>query len=127
MDFYVPTETGEFLAFCAAIATGVFGLLCLFAPGYALRLSGLQLRDGRTDGFAAARSTGGFHAGLAIAALLVAQSWIYLAIGGAFALAAFGRILSMMSDKSFSVANLAVLFVQAVLSALPLAYVFGVI
>ena len=33
MEFYIPTETGEFLAFCAAAATGLFGLFALFAPG----------------------------------------------------------------------------------------------
>ncbi|QRM53425.1 DUF4345 domain-containing protein [Sinorhizobium sp. BG8] len=125
MEFYVPTETGEFLAFSAAVVTALIGLLGLFAPGLALRLSGLELRDSNSEGLAAARSIGGFHAGLAIAALLLAQSWIYLAMGGAFALAAFGRILSMMSDRSFGVKSLILLFVQGILAGLPLAYVFG--
>lgn len=125
MEFYVPTETGELLAFCAAIVTGIAGLVGLFAPGVALRVNGLQLHEGRTEGFAAMRSAGGFYAGLAISALLLAQSWIYLAIGGAFALAAFGRILSMMSDRSFSPANLLLLLVQAILATLPLIHVFG--
>ncbi|MCJ8056244.1 DUF4345 domain-containing protein [Shinella curvata] len=125
MEFYIPTETGEFLAFCAAIATGLFGLFGLFAPGTALKLAGLQPKETSREGLAFVRSTGGFYAGLAIVALLMAQSWIYMAIGGGFALAAFGRLLSLMSDGSFSVKNLLVLFVQAVLAALPLGYAFG--
>ena len=125
MEFYIPTETGEFLAFCAAIATGLFGLFALFAPGIALNLSGLETKEASREGLAFVRSTGGFYAGLAIVALMMAQSWIYMAIGGGFALAAFGRVLSLMSDRSFSMKNLLVLLVQAVLAALPLGYAFG--
>ena len=125
MEFYIPTETGEFLAFCAAIATGLFGLFGLFAPGIALNLSGLETKEASREGLAFVRSTGGFYAGLAIVALMMAQSWIYMAIGGGFALAAFGRVLSLMSDRSFSMKNLLVLLVQAVLAALPLGYAFG--
>lgn len=125
MEFYIPTETGEFLAFCAAIATGLFGLFALFAPGIALKLSGLETKDASREGLAFVRSTGGFYAGLAVVALMMAQGWIYMAIGGGFALAAFGRILSLMSDGSFSLKNLLVLLVQAVLAALPLGYAFG--
>lgn len=125
MEFYIPTETGEFLAFSAAIATALLGLFGLFAPGVVLKLAGLQPRETSREGFAFVRSAGGFYAGLAIVALLMAQSWIYMAIGGGFALAAFGRILSLMSDGSFSVKNLLVLVVQTVLAALPLGYAFG--
>ena len=125
MEFYIPTKTGEFLAFCAAVVTGLFGLFALFAPGTALRLAGLEVKEGSREGFAFARSAGGFYAGLAIVALMMAQSWIYMAIGGGFALAAFGRILSLMSDGSFSLKNLLVLIVQLVLAGLPLGYAFG--
>ena len=125
MEFYIPTETGELLAFCAAVVTGLFGLFALFAPGTALKLAGLAVREGSREGFAFARSAGGFYAGLAIVALMMAQSWIYMAIGGGFALAAFGRILSLMSDGSFSLKNLLVLIVQLVLAGLPLGYAFG--
>ena len=70
MEFYVPTDTGEFLAFCGALAALLLGLVGLFAPRLSLRFSGLQLREGSTEGCAAARSLGGFHAGLALAAAL---------------------------------------------------------
>ena len=125
MEFYIPTETGEFLAFCAAVATALFGLFALFAPGMALKLAGLRTREDSQEGYAFARSAGGFHAGLAIVALMMAQSWIYMAIGGGFALAALGRLLSLLLDGSFSVRNLLVLAVQTVLAALPLGYAFG--
>ena len=126
MEFYIPTETGEFLAFCAAVVTSLLGLVFLFAPGIAFRSLGIDLREGRRGGYAEARSTmGGFHLGLGIAALLLAQPMVYLALGAAFALAAFGRILSMLSNSGNTVVNWLYLIVQIALSALPLAYVFG--
>ena len=125
MEFYIPTETGELLAFCAAAVTGLIGLFVLFAPRLALKLAGLETRPAGREGLAFARSAGGFHAGLAIVALMMAQSWIYMAIGGGFALAALGRLLSLLLDGSFSVRNLLVLAVQTVLAALPLGYAFG--
>lgn len=127
MEFYIPTETGELLAFLAAIVTGLFGLFVLFAPGMALKFAGLQPKEGSREAYAFARSAGGFYVGLAIVALMMAQSWIYMAIGGGFTLAGFGRILSLMSDRSFSLKNLLALLVQAVLAALPLGYAFGFI
>ncbi|WP_426240361.1 DUF4345 domain-containing protein [Pararhizobium sp. DWP1-1-3] len=128
MEFYIPTETGEFLAFCAAVVTSLLGLVFLFAPGIAFRALGIDLREGRRGGYAEARSTmGGFHLGLGLAALLLAQPMVYLALGAAFALAAFGRILSMLSDSGNTVVNWLYLAVQIALSALPLAYVFGFI
>jgi hypothetical protein len=128
MEFYIPAETGEFLAFCAAVVTALIGVVFLFAPGLAYRVVGIDLREGRRGGYAEARSTmGGFHLGLGIAALLLAQPMVYLALGAAFALAAFGRILSMLSDGGNTVMNWLFLSVQIVLAALPLAYVFGLV
>lgn len=126
MEFYIPTETGEFLAFCAALATAAMGLVFLFAPGLAFRGLGLDLREGRRGGYAEARSTmGGFPLGLGLAAVLLAQPMVYLALGAAFALAAFGRILSMLSDGGNTLVNWLFLAFQIALAALPLAYVFG--
>ncbi len=128
MEFYIPTETGEFLAFCAALATAAIGLIFLFAPGLAFRAIGLDLREGRRGGYAEARSVmGGFPLGLGLAAVLLAQPMVYLALGAAFALAAFGRILSMLSDGGNTLWNWLYLAVQMALAALPLAYVFGMI
>lgn len=125
MEFYIPTDTGELLAFCAALAACLLGLVGLFAPRFSLKVNGLQLRDSSNEGYAAARSLGGFHAGLALCAVMVAQDWAYLAVGSAFALASFGRILSMTSDASFTLRSLGLLVMQLALSLLPLAYVFG--
>lgn len=127
MEFYFPTELGEQLAFCAAAFTFVFGLFVMFAPGLSLIAFGLQPRNGRNEGFSEARSIGGFYAGSGLAAILLAQDFIYLTLGAAFALAAFARILSIMSDSAGSLRNILLLIAQVVLAALPLAYVFQIL
>ncbi|HXV29785.1 MAG TPA: DUF4345 domain-containing protein [Sinorhizobium sp.] len=128
MEFYIPTETGELLAFCAAAAAMLIGLVMLFAPGLTFRAAGINLAEGRRGGLAEARSTmGGMHVGLGLGAIMLAQPMVYLAVGAAFALAAFGRILSMMSDNGATLFNWIALIVQSALAILPLAYVFGLI
>ncbi|MDM9621446.1 DUF4345 domain-containing protein [Rhizobium sp. S96] len=125
MDFYFPTELGEQLAFGAAAFTSLAGLIIMFAPGYAMRLFGLQPREGRRDGYAEQRSVGGFYLGFGLSAIMLAQDWTYMALGAAFAMSAFARIISLLSDKGGTVLNYLLLVVQVVLAALPLAYVLG--
>ncbi|MHC2417103.1 hypothetical protein ACVMB2_000955 [Sinorhizobium meliloti] len=130
MEFYIPTETGELLAFCAAALAALIGLVMLFAPRLTFRAAGIGIAEGRRGGLAEARSTmGGMHLGLGLGAILLAQPMVYLAVGAAFALAAFGRILSIMSDNGATLFNWLALLarVQAALAILPLAYVFGLI
>ena len=125
MDFYFPTELGEQLAFAAAAFTALAGFVIMFAPGYAMRLFGLTPREGRRDGYAEQRSTGGFYLGFGLSAIMLAQNWIYMALGASFAMAAFARLISLLSDKGSTILNYLLLVVQIVLAALPLAYVFG--
>jgi hypothetical protein len=125
MDFYFPTELGERLAFGAAAFTALAGLIIMFAPGYAMRLFGLQPREGRRDGYAEQRSMGGFYLGFGLSAVMLAQDWIYMALGAAFAMAAFARLISLLSDRGGTILNYLLMVVQIVLAALPLGYVFG--
>ncbi len=127
MEFYFPTDLGERLAYCSAAFTALIGLVVMFAPGYTYRFLRLQVREGRSEAYAEARSAGGFHLGFGLVAILLAQPMIYLALGASFAIAAFGRILSIMSDRGSVWLNLLLLIVQAVLAALPLLYGFGYI
>lgn len=125
MEFYFPTELGEQLAFVAAAVAAVIGCFIMFAPGLTLRLLGLAPREGRPEGFGAVRSTGGLVTGFSGTALLLAQPTVYLAFGAAVALAAFARILSIMSDGGSTWRNLLLLVAELALAAMPLAYVFG--
>ncbi|MBX5067655.1 AGROH133_08824 family phage infection protein [Rhizobium lentis] len=125
MEFYFPTEFGEQLAFCSAAFTALAGFLMMFAPGHALRLLGLQAREGRPEGFGEARSMGGFYLGFGASAIMLAQNWIYMALGASFVMAAFARVISILSDKGSNIVNYLLLVVHIALAALPLLYVFG--
>ncbi|KQW28062.1 hypothetical protein ASE36_16565 [Rhizobium sp. Root274] len=125
MEFYFPTETGEQLAFLAATAAALIGCFVLFAPGLTLKLLGLTTAGDRPEGLGATRSAGGLIVGFSGTALLLAQPTVYLAFGAALALAAFARILSIMSDHGGTWRNMLFLVVEIVLAVLTLAYVFG--
>jgi hypothetical protein len=124
MEFYFPEQFGEQLAFAAATVTALLGLVVMLTPGFGLRL--LSLQPTAPAGLAEARSTiGGFYLGFGVAAIMLAQDWIYLALGAAFAAALFGRILSLLADRAFGLKTLLPLLLQLVLGGLPLGYVFG--
>ncbi|KRB63034.1 hypothetical protein ASE04_00655 [Rhizobium sp. Root708] len=125
MELYFPEELGEQLAFCSAAFAVLAGLIIMFAPGYSMRLFGLQPREGRRDGYAELRSTGGMYLALGLTPIMLAQPNVYLVFGASFAMAAFARIISLLSDKGSTILNYLLLVVQIVLAALPLAYVFG--
>lgn len=128
MEFYFPTEFGEQLAFSAAVVSAAIGLLIMFAPGLTFRLFGMQFLAERRDGLVLLRSSlAGFYLGFGATALLLAQPMVYLAFGASFALAAFGAVLSILSDGGATLRNCLLLIVHCALAALPLIYVFGLV
>lgn len=120
-----PYSQGEWLAWGVAVFTVFLGLVLLLVPGFGLRLLGV--RDAPEIGIApVARSLlGGFPVGLGLSAILLAQPFIYLALGLAWAFAALGCLLSLFADRGSAVRGLAGLAATLVLAALPLAHVLG--
>lgn len=128
MEFYFPTEFGEQLAFSAAVISAAIGLIIMFAPSLTFRLFGMQFLAERRDGLVLLRSSlAGFYLGFGATALLLAQPMVYLAFGASFALAAFGAVLSILSDGGATLRNCLLLIVHSALAALPLIYVFGLV
>ncbi len=128
MEFTLPTETGEQLAFGAAAFVTLMGLMMMLAPGFSLRLLGFDTPEFGTAPYSEMRSSlGGLYVGLGLAAILVAQPFVYFALGAAFAIAAFARILSILSDRGATLRNYLLLVVQIALALLPLSYFFGYI
>ncbi|KQO73730.1 hypothetical protein [Rhizobium sp. Leaf262] len=126
MEFYFPTEFGEQLAFSAAAASAIIGLVIMFAPGLTFRFFGLSYLSDRRDGMVLLRSSlAGFYLGFGGSALLLAQPMVYLAFGISFAIAVFGAVLSILSDGGATIRNCLLLVVHTALAALPLMYVFG--
>lgn len=123
-----PFSQGEWLAWAAAAVTVVFGLILFFAPGLSLRLLRLQTTPEHPEALAEARATmSGFYLGLGLCCILFAQPMLYIALGASWALTAFGRIVSMMSDRGNTLYNWVSVAVEIVLAALPLAFAFGLV
>ena len=127
-EFPWPMSQGECLAWWSAVVTLICGLLLLFAPGISLRLLRLQTQPERPYAIAQARATmAGFYLGTALSCLLLAQPFLYVALGLSWALTAFGRIVSMLSDGGNRLYNWVALAVEILLAAGPLLFAFGFI
>ena len=126
IEFYWPTSQGEWLAWSAALVTILFGLMLLFAPRISLRILRLQTLPDQPEALSEARGTmAGFYLGVGICAMLFAQPLIYLALGAGWAFTAFGRIISMLSDRGVTVFNLVSVVLEILLAAGPLMYALG--
>ena len=123
-----PFSQGEWLAWSSAVVTVLFGLILFFAPGLSLLLLRLQTTPEHPEALAEARATmSGFYLGLGLTCILFAQPMLYIALGVSWALTAFGRIVSMMSDRGNTLYNWVSVAVEIVLAALPLAFAFGLV
>ena len=108
--------------------TFALGLFALLAPRLALRALGLEERGGRLDAPASVRGPiAGFPLGLGLIALLFYdQPTLQLALGTAWLLAAFGRLVSVLSDAA-GVRGWALLALDLALALAALAPVWGLV
>jgi hypothetical protein len=128
LAFPWPMSQGEWLAWWSAAITVLFGLVFFFAPRLTFRLLRLRTSEAHPEAVGEARATmAGFYLGVGIACLLLAQPLLYLALGLCWALTAFGRLVSILSDRGGSLYNWLSLAIALVLAALPLAYAFGLV
>jgi hypothetical protein len=123
-----PSEPWPQAAFLAVVVLIVGGLAMLIFPVTAGRLLGLASRETRPGGIGEVRAAGGFLAGFAAAALMFFDQPVLVAgLGVAMGMAAFARVISLMSDTSASLLNLLLLIVQAIFASAMLYYFFDVI
>ena len=123
-----PVSNGEWMAFASASVTVLLGLMLLFAPLIAFRLYRIQPVDAHPNGVATGRaSMAGFLLGLGLSCLLLAQPLIYLALGFSWAFAAFGRLVSILSDRGATPGNLAWLAAELVLAGMALVFALGLV
>ena len=128
LAFPWPVSQGVWLAWICAALTALLGLMMLFAPGTTLRLFRLQASPDHPEAIGEARATlSGFYLGTGLSAILFAQPLLYLALGLCWALTAFGRIISMLSDDGNTVYNWTWLAAEIVLAALALSYALGLV
>lgn len=104
----------------------VLSALPLFMPHFCKRLWALVEKTTRPGSIGELRVAGAFVVGLGLSSLLFDQPFIVLALGSAIGFAAFGRILSMMSDQAVTFTNFLVLLLQLVVSGVMLTSFFDV-
>ena len=118
-----PTTTGEALAFASAACAILAGLAALGLPGIWTGLTG-EPRD-RAAAASALRAAAGFPIGLGVAAIMLAQPLLYLAVGAGWLFAAIGRAVALATDRTAYGMGLVRLALDLLLAVLPLAYAFG--
>jgi len=121
-----PVSQGEWLGFTAAAITVLFGLVLLIAPGFSFRVLRIAPLPGHPEALGEGRATmAGFYLGIGLCCLLTGQFWIYLALGFSWGFTAFGRLVSILSDKGGTLLNWARLVLECALAALALAFALG--
>lgn len=128
LAFPWPLSTGEWLAWSTAAVTVLFGLVALFAPRTTFRLLRLDTAAGHPEAVSESRATlAGFWLGVGLTCILLAQPLVYMALGLCWALTAFGRLISILSDNGSTPYNWGSLALEIVLALLPIAFVFGIV
>jgi len=129
LAFPLPQTNADMLTYGVAAFTALFGLVSLFAPVTMLRVLRLAPHAAHPEAVSEARSTiGGFYLGIGLMALMFFEQWTMpLLLGMAWSFAAFGRLVSILSDKGSTFYNLAFLLLDLILAGLPLAAAFGLV
>lgn len=127
MDFALPQTNADMLPFAAACFTILLGLLALFAPRLTLKLLRLEPTQRHPHAFSAIRGTfAGFLIGVGVVtAAFYNQPFVQMALGAAWLFAAFGRLISILSDRGANLYNWIFLIIELILAAACLAPVFG--
>ncbi|MGI9401107.1 MAG: DUF4345 family protein [Rhizobiaceae bacterium] len=124
----IPEDTGELLAFGVALITLSFGLICLLFPGIALKLLRMEERSDRPGAKGELRGLlAGFYLATGMFVLIDGGIFVLLALGSAWFATAFGRLISILSDRAGNLYNWAALIFELVLGAIPFAVVLDVI
>lgn len=120
-----PTVLSDQLSFICAGITVFIGVMQLFLPGIMLRVRRLQTHPDHPEAIGEARSTmAGFCLGTGLSAILFAQPFIYMALGFSWLFTAFGRIVSILSDRGGTVYNWIALLIELALGLILLAAFF---
>ena len=127
-QFPWPMTQGEWLAWSSAAVTILFGLIMLFLPRIGLKILRLQPVPSHPEAVSEARATmAGFYLGVGISCIVMAQIWLYLALGLSWLFTAFGRMVSMGSDGANTPYNWISVIIELALAAMALGYGLGLI
>lgn len=123
-----PYSHGEWFAWGAAIVTILLGTAFMLFPRSSLRGAGVRVGRDEAAALGLIRSLfGGFAAGIGLSAVLLAQPLLYAALGFGWALAALGRIISILVDGDNHRPGWIGLVMAVLLAFFPLAFAFGLL
>ena len=115
LEFYWPVTNGEWLAFVAAAATVVIGLaVALHALLTSVPVALIERGH-----------LAGMLLGLGTFSILMAQPFVYFALGAGWAFAAVLQVAVALRHRRLDAFGLGRLLVAVVLAAMPIAYGFG--
>lgn len=124
----LPDDTGELLAVGVALVTLCFGLICLVFPRTALKWMRMEVRDDRPGAAGELRSgVAGFYLAAGVFVLIDGGIFILVALACAWFATAFGRLISILSDRASNLYNWAALVFELVLGSIPIAVVLDAI
>lgn len=121
----VPEDQSALIVFGAACATAAVGLVCLFAPGLMMLAAGVSIGEGRSRVIASVRALGGMLIGAGGVTLLAGNPMCELAIGSAFAISVFGRVLALIFETGRYIFQGVALVLSIAGAAIFLGHVFG--
>jgi uncharacterized membrane protein HdeD (DUF308 family) len=129
LAFTLPQTNADLMTYIAGAVTALFGLVALFAPVTMLRALRLTTHSAHPEAVSEIRSTiGGFYLGIGLMVLMFFEQWAMpMMLGVAWLFAAFGRLVSILSDKGSTFYNLVFLLLDLVLASLPLAAAFNLV
>ena len=124
----LPQSGGDWLVAIVAAITLCFGLICLAMPRRALGLLRLAQTEDRPAAHGELRGTmAGFMIAMGVGALAYGNIFTDLTLGVCWLATAFGRMISMLSDKSGNAYNWLSLLFDLAMAGIPLAIVFGLL
>ncbi len=126
IEYYPPVTTSEWIQAIAAAMTFLIGFLFLLVPKFALRMSGQANESIDGGARTAVRShLSGVLMGFGMAALLLQQPLLYLALGAGWGFATVTQIVSIVVDANRTAASFITLMVKAVIASFVVLSVLG--
>ncbi len=121
-----PQNVGEWLIFAVAAITVIFGLIGLLMPARGLAIMRLSADPDHRGAQGEARGTlAGFYLAVGLAIFLFGNLFITLALAAGWLATAFGRLVTILSDRANNMFNWVSLAIELALAGVPLGVIFG--
>lgn len=123
-----PDDIRELLSLASAAIAIIIGLVCFLVPQTAMKVLGLAEREGWQGASGEFRGTvAGFHLAAGAFAITDGGVFVLLSLALAWSATAFGRLISILSDRANNLFNWLALMVEIALAAAPMTAVLAAI